>query len=204
MNTSKIQKYLAVFILLFLSSTNLYSSVDINSATVKELIELNGIGKSKAKSIVEYRESIGCFSSIDELSNIQGISEKLVAKNKDNIILGECGKPISSDDSIKNSGFMDVLLDPVNLSFVVIILILAFIDQKTKKDLKSQIVSVGVLGTFVGIFIGLQSFDPSDIINSVNDILVGLKTAFFTSIVGMSVATVLSIVEKLRIPSESK
>ena len=90
------------------------------------------------------------------------------------------------------------------MTFVVIILILAFLDQKMKKDLKSQIVSVGVLGTFVGIFIGLQGFNPLDIINSVNDILVGLKTAFFTSIVGMSVAIILSIVEKLRESSESK
>ncbi|MDF1884312.1 hypothetical protein JHD49_10195 [Sulfurimonas sp. SAG-AH-194-C21] len=58
--------------------------------------------------------------------------------------------------------------------------------------------SVGVLGTFVGIFIGLQAFNPEDIINSVNDILVGLKTAFFTSIVGMSVSTILSVTQTLR------
>lgn len=81
---------------------------------------------------------------------------------------------------------------------------MAVIDIKTKKDFKSQIVSVGVLGTFVGIFIGLQNFNPQDIINSVNDILSGLKTAFFTSIVGMSVATILSIVEKLKDKPESK
>jgi len=70
--------------------------------------------------------------------------------------------------------------------------------------LKSQIVSIGVLGTFVGIFIGLQSFNPEDIMNSVNDILAGLKTAFFTSIVGMSVATILSIVQILKGDSEEQ
>jgi len=59
-------------------------------------------------------------------------------------------------------------------------------------------VSMGVLGTFVGIFIGLQAFDPNDITNSVNDILVGLKTAFFTSIVGMSLSTILSLIEKFK------
>lgn len=77
-------------------------------------------------------------------------------------------------------------------------------DVKTKKDLKSQIVSVGVLGTFVGIFIGLQGFNPQDIVNSVNEILAGLKTAFFTSIVGMGVATTLSIAQELRSQPESK
>ena len=85
--------------------------------------------------------------------------------------------------------------------FVVIIFILGYLDHKTGKDFKSQIVSVGVLGTFVGIFIGLQAFNPNDIINSVNEILVGLKTAFFTSIVGMSVSTILSITQKFKTKS---
>jgi len=82
--------------------------------------------------------------------------------------------------------------------------VLGFLDYRLKKDLKSQIVSIGVLGTFVGIFIGLQGFNPEDIINSVNKILVGLKTAFFTSIVGMSVATTLSIIQKLKGDTENK
>jgi predicted permease len=109
--------------------------------------------------------------------------------------LGVCRKSVQKS---RISSYKEVLLDPVNIVFVVIIFILAYFDQKTKKDFKSQIVSVGVLGTFVGIFIGLQGFNPEDIMNSVNKILAGLKTAFFTSIVGMSVATVLSIVQKLK------
>ncbi|MCV6608729.1 MAG: hypothetical protein OIF32_10985, partial [Campylobacterales bacterium] len=156
--------------------------------------------------IIKHRESNGCFESIEKLSNIDGISKKIVSKNRDIITLSKCDKKTSNDESsvVSNSNLFDVLLDPVNMTFVVIIFILLIIDVKTGKDLKSQIVSVGVLGTFVGIFIGLQGFNPSDIINSVNDILVGLKTAFFTSIVGMSVATVLSIVEKLREKPEAE
>lgn len=61
---------------------------------------------------------------------------------------------------------------------VIIIFILAFIDIVFKKDLKSQIVSLGVLGTFIGIFMGLQNFNPSDMKNSIDGILIGLKTAF--------------------------
>ena len=135
------------------------------------------------------------------MANIEGISEKLVSKNRAELTLGVCQKSVQKSSV---GSFKDVLFDPVNLAFVVIIFILAIIDQKTKKDFKSQIVSVGVLGTFVGIFIGLQGFNPEDIMNSVNKILVGLKTAFFTSIVGMSVATVLSIIQKLKDESESK
>ena len=174
-----------LFVVFFLVISFLWSSVDINNATSSEFLELNGIGKAKAGKIIKYREINKCFKSIDELANIDGISKKLVSQNS-------------------TSSYKDVLLDPINLVFVVIIFVLAFIDIKTKKDFKSQIVSVGVLGTFVGIFIGLQGFNPEDIMNSVNKILAGLKTAFFTSIVGMTVATILSIIQKLKDDTESK
>jgi competence ComEA-like helix-hairpin-helix protein len=177
--------------------------VDINNATSSELLEINGIGKAKAAKIIEYRELNQCFKSIDELSKIEGISKQLVDKNRDELSLGVCQATVVKSN-FTPSAFKDVLLDPVNLVFVIFIFMLAVLDLKTKKDFKSQIVSVGVLGTFVGIFIGLQNFNPEDIINSVNDILLGLKTAFFTSIVGMSVATILSIIEKLKDKSESK
>lgn len=52
----------------------------------------------------------------------------------------------------------------------------------------STLVSVGVLGTFVGIFIGLQHFDPHEIDKSIPPLLNGLKVAFVTSILGMSLA----------------
>jgi len=194
---------LKYFIVIFFSITCAFATVDINNATADELLELNGIGKLKSKNIIEYREVNKCFKSIDELTHIDGISKKIVSKNRDILVLGMCNKTISKDDIIAST-FKDVLLDPVNLVFVVIILLLGFIDHKTKKDLKSQIISIGVLGTFVGIFIGLQGFNPQDIINSVNNILVGLKTAFFTSIVGMSVATSLSIFQKLKGDHENK
>ncbi|MEA1920262.1 MAG: helix-hairpin-helix domain-containing protein [Campylobacterota bacterium] len=175
----------------------------MNSATADELLKLNGIGKAKSQKIIEYRKMNQCFASIDELANIEGISEKIVSSNRAVLTLGVC-KKVVDEKSSSSSSFQDVLLDPVNIFFVTIILILGFLDYRLKKDLKSQIVSIGVLGTFVGIFIGLQGFNPDDIINSVNEILVGLKTAFFTSIVGMSVATTLSIIQKLKDDTENK
>ena len=171
--------------------------INLNSATADELLRLNGIGKAKSQKIVAFREANGCFKSIEDLSYIDGISEKIIKANKSELALGICSLS-QGKKSAPLSSYIDVLLHPINLVFVVIIFVLAFLDVKTGKDFKSQIVSVGVLGTFVGIFIGLQSFNPDDIINSVNEILSGLKTAFFTSIVGMSVSTILSLVEKFQ------
>lgn len=92
---------------------------------------------------------------------------------------------------------IDSLKNPVNLTIVIVIAILAIIDIIFKKDLKSQIVSLGVLGTFIGIFMGLQDFNPANMKDSINTILVGLKTAFFTSIMGMGVALFLSVIQRI-------
>ena len=45
--------------------------------------------------------------------------------------------------------------------------------------------SLGILGTFLGIVIGLVQFDTNNIDRSIPFLLEGLKTAFLTSIVGM-------------------
>jgi ABC-type phosphate/phosphonate transport system permease subunit len=51
--------------------------------------------------------------------------------------------------------------------------------------------SLGVFGTFWGIFDGLQEFDVNtDITNSIGRLLEGLKTAFLTSIIGISLSLV--------------
>ncbi len=49
----------------------------------------------------------------------------------------------------------------------------------------SIVSTLGVLGTFFGITVGLLSFDTSDLDNSIPELLDGLKTAFFTSLAGM-------------------
>jgi len=190
-------------LLLFFPFVVLFASIDINSASQEEFLILNGVGTAKAAKIINYRKQHKCFNSIDELTNIDGLSQKIIDKNKKLLVVGSCqNSAIKSKLNVHS--LKDVLLDPVNLFFVVVIFILAVLEYITKKDFKSQIISVGVLGTFVGVFIGLQGFSPEDIMSSVKNILVGLKTAFFTSIVGMSVATVLSVSQKLRGNSEIK
>ncbi|HHF3133517.1 TPA: hypothetical protein ACPJ1T_004077 [Vibrio diabolicus] len=46
--------------------------------------------------------------------------------------------------------------------------------------------SLGILGTFAGIVVGLMDFDPTNIDGSIESLLSGLKTAFLTSLVGMA------------------
>ena len=59
--------------------------------------------------------------------------------------------------------------------------------QYSKESVLGNIAStIGVLGTFVGISIGLWKFNPNDITSSVPILLSGMKIAFATSIIGMA------------------
>lgn len=55
-------------------------TVNINKASETELLELPGVGPSKAAAIVEYREQNGGFSTKEDLKNISGIGEKTYEK----------------------------------------------------------------------------------------------------------------------------
>ena len=48
---------------------------------------LEGIGEAKAKAIIAYREEHGPYQSIEDLLNVSGIGESLLAKIKENITL---------------------------------------------------------------------------------------------------------------------
>ena len=54
--------------------------------------------------------------------------------------------------------------------------------------------TLGVLGTFFGITMGLIAFDSGDLDKSIPGLLDGLKTAFFTSLAGMVGSMILSAV----------
>ena len=63
--------------------------VNINTADATQLAKaLNGIGPAKAKAIIEYRDKNGPFKSVDQLALVEGISQKLIDRNKADIKLG--------------------------------------------------------------------------------------------------------------------
>lgn len=59
--------------------------ININKATVDELMTIPGIGQVKAQSIVDYRNENGKFNSVDELTNITGIGVKTLEKLRDKV-----------------------------------------------------------------------------------------------------------------------
>lgn len=58
--------------------------ININTATKEELMDIPGIGESKAESIIEYRKS-SLFTSIEDIKNISGIGNSVFEKIKNYI-----------------------------------------------------------------------------------------------------------------------
>ena len=61
------------------------NQININTASVEELMNLPGLGEAKAKSIIEYREKNGKFKSIENIKEVSGIGETIFEKIKDYI-----------------------------------------------------------------------------------------------------------------------
>lgn len=89
----------------------------------------------------------------------------------------------------------DMLSNTITITIVAFIVILFIMSMKksAKRNFKNEIVSLGVLGTFLGIAIGLFHFDATDIKSSLPLLLEGLKTAFITSGVGIFFSIIISI-----------
>ncbi len=74
----------AVLAVLLVTSLNSFAgeAIDINVADQATLMTIKGIGEKRAAAIVAYRDKHGSFKSIDELIDVQGISESLVDKSR--------------------------------------------------------------------------------------------------------------------------
>lgn len=67
--------------------------VDLNQASVEELMTIPGIGAGKAQAIVAYRQTAP-FKSAEELINVKGIGEKMFAKISPYVVVsGKTAQP---------------------------------------------------------------------------------------------------------------
>lgn len=61
-------------------ATHLQQRIDLNTATVEQLVSLPGVGQSKATAIINYREEVGPFLEVAQLTQVKGIGEKMLKK----------------------------------------------------------------------------------------------------------------------------
>ena len=92
-----LQVIMSLFVVMFMAAGSAWSdeTVNINTATVKQLQKVAGIGKKTAVKIVAYREEYGAFERVDDLIKVKGIGKKKVEKMKEQL---------SVDDKKKEDG----------------------------------------------------------------------------------------------------
>jgi competence protein ComEA len=80
-----------LFMFMFLFSANVFAApVNINTADAQKIADsLKMIGEKKAQSIIEYRVKNGQFKNVDDLKKVAGIGDKIIEKNKEDILFSD-------------------------------------------------------------------------------------------------------------------
>lgn len=59
---------------------NVSYPLNLNTCTAEELMTISGIGEVKASAIIEYRDYLGGYTSVEQIKNIKGIGDKIYEK----------------------------------------------------------------------------------------------------------------------------
>ena len=79
---------LAALAALSITTSVIASPVNINKATASEIAQaLHGVGDSKAKAIVDYREKNGMFQAPADITRVKGIGVSTFEENKQDILV---------------------------------------------------------------------------------------------------------------------
>lgn len=63
--------------------------IDINTASAEELTKVKGLGTKTAENIVKYRTEHGPFTTVDDLTKVTRVGQKLVDKIRDRVTAGK-------------------------------------------------------------------------------------------------------------------
>ena len=61
--------------------------ININTASVKELQKLEGVGRGVAQRIVDYREANGPFKRSEDLRKVEGVGPATYERNRERIVV---------------------------------------------------------------------------------------------------------------------
>ena len=104
------------------------------------------------------------------------------------------------DQYIKEKRAADVngTVRPDVANFINENVISGIIHREITDQISNAMTGLGILGTFIGLTMGLETFNSQDAINSTPELLNGIKVAFYTSIFGVLLSLVYGTLYKYR------
>lgn len=63
-----------------ISSKKISFPLNLNEASAEDLMNIEGVGESRANAIIAYRNEIGSYTSVEQIKNIEGIGNSLYEK----------------------------------------------------------------------------------------------------------------------------
>ena len=101
--TDFMRKIILILFLLGLPILTQAISININTASLDELDQITGVGPAIAGKIIDYRNTIGLFKTIEEIKNVSGIGDATFLKMKDQITVDGSNSTVSSNSSNSNN-----------------------------------------------------------------------------------------------------
>ncbi len=107
--------------------------------------------------------------------------------------------------AVSANTFSDLFILVIFLFFIISVVLTLAKKGSNFTDVASGLMtSLGILGTFAGIMIGLMEFEPENIDNSIGLLLEGLKSAFLTSLVGIFCSIIFKFIAALVVRNNNK
>ena len=69
------------------TSVTVVDKVNINTADIKQLMTLEGVGRSLAEKIVEYRRTHGAFTKPEQLRKVEGVGATVWERNRERLVV---------------------------------------------------------------------------------------------------------------------
>ena len=96
-------KVILISSLLFTSVWASAAPVNVNTANVDQLAKnINGVGPKKAAAIVNYRKINGPYRTEQDLLKVKGIGQKLINRNKGDLLFSEASRKAGNKKTAKN------------------------------------------------------------------------------------------------------
>ena len=172
--------FLALFPIIFLITTHNGSAVNVDPVTVVILLIMVITFFVEAK--FARKKLLQITADLKEATTYIENGSKILSQSFQNDFLNKC---IGEYEKARQIAKQRRTVQPDIADYINEQIISDIVHREITDQIANAMTGMGILGTFVGLTMGLENFNSQDAINSTPTLLNGIKIAFYTSIFGV-------------------